>query len=211
MSNLPKKLLGACVLWAVLFVLPWTACGALIEVGQIDLLPNLPGQVRTLQISGVDQIAGMDFFAQVGDGGPELVVFDLPAGTDGPAMTDVDLESGIFLGNNTGQTDMLASLGGSIPQLVGFGISTTSGTVASLGDLVTFTFDTTGFTAGTWDFALKGTLAGDTTLYNANAGVIPLEVTPGLLKIVPEPASLLLVLCGLGIGGVVWFRRRRTL
>ncbi len=132
------------------------AGAATIDVGNHYLVPNQAGQSVRIMVSGGEQVSGLNFFAQVGDGGPELGQFGLPPGTDAPAITTVDLKSGTIF---NGISD-LQSNDGSIPQVAMYSIEYTQagGSVAADGVLATLTFDTTGFSAGTWDFLLGDVL-----------------------------------------------------
>lgn len=133
-----------------------TANSATINVGDHLLIPNRAGQTITIMVSGGEQVSGLDFCAQIGDGGPELDVLDLPAGTDGPAFAAVDLKTGtIFNGVSSAQTD-----NGSIPQVVFYSIviGENDNPVAAAGKLATLTIDTTGFSSGNWDLLLKNVL-----------------------------------------------------
>jgi len=105
------------------------------------LRANTPGQTISILVSGEHDVSGLNLFVQVGDGGPELVDFGLPAGTVGPRITAVDLKTGtIFAGVGDSQFDDP----GNLPQVVGSTISLASdpSTVEADGTLATLTIDT---------------------------------------------------------------------
>src|SRR5215216_518350 len=75
-----------------------TAQGANITVGSHVLLANTPNQIITIQVTDAEQIAGEDFFAQIGDGG----VLNGGRNTN-PIFTNVDIINGtIFASSNNG-------------------------------------------------------------------------------------------------------------
>src|SRR5687768_3460768 len=123
-----------------------------ITVGNHELLPNTAGQTIQIHVSGGDDVDGLNFNAQIGNGGPEV------GGTDGPNLTADIINGTIFAGNNTGQQDP-----GSVPQVAARTTTTGQGTVDAQGVLATLTIDTTGFFTGTFDLLLSNTLNEDTT------------------------------------------------
>ena len=161
-----------------------------------ELLADTPGQWIEILVSGGGQVAGCNFNAQIGDGGPAL------GGTLGPIITSVDLEGSsanptIFFGNCEPQNN-LDVVG--IPQLAMYSIITNSGTVLADGVLVRLEIDTTDFSGDrTWTLALGATL-------NSPTDFAPMSVTiiDGGIHI-PEPASLALLLCG----GLAIIRKRK--
>ena len=135
---------------------------ALIDVGNHNLLPNTPNQSIAIQVSGGELVAGADLFAQVGDGGPELINVGLPAGTDAPEISGVDLTTGTIFGNTAAQIDQDRA---GVVQLYFSSVALTlpppaAQEVAADGLLATLTIDTTGFTSGTFDLLLGGVLPG---------------------------------------------------
>jgi len=208
MSSFAKKVLGAGVVLVAMVISPLVASAALIDVGTIDLEPNKAGQFRTLNVSGGEQIAGAILIAMIGDGGPDL------GGTPGPVVDSVDLVSGIF-----SQKPSTAYNADSFPQLLIWQVFTNSmaDRVTADGAFVTLEFNTTGLLEGEWNFAFLGVEI-DGELYDTQlldfddetGEVFPIDltITPGLLRIVPEPASFVLVLSAVGLGGLVFWRRR---
>lgn len=165
-----------------------------IDVGNVMLLPDTPGQTVQIMVStdAADMVGGCNLNAEIAGGGPAY------GGVAGPVITAVDMEAGtIFAGNNTGQTDL-----GSLAQLATYSIVTTSGTVPADGLLVTLTIDTTGFTTpgSTWTLALGQTLNGLTDF-----APTPAIISEGTIQLIPEPASLALM----ALAGAALLRRRR--
>jgi hypothetical protein len=181
------------------------ARAAVVNVGANVLLADTPNQKITLLIAGVEQVAGEDFFAQIGDGG---------AANHGtatkPVFTNVDiLTNSIFAANSVGaQGDPNGSPSGSNaghPLIWVDGTVTAAGAVADTGVLATLTIDTTGVSSGTFALLLTGvadTLGGfDTTLRNSSGDPIALSVTNGSITVLaPEPT----VASAIGAGAAGW-------
>jgi hypothetical protein len=179
---------------------------------KISLLPNTPNQTVPILITGSDtNVVGMDFFVIVGDGGPQLAQWSigLPAGTPAPdfsnlpANVNITGTGTIFAGVNTGAFDLFAGNGppgpyfGSLPQAAAYETNTLTPSthVTDNGVIAYLTFDTTGFTSGTWPIALDDTSLGGTDhtdLVLSNGSVIVPTVLGGQITIVPEPSSILL-------------------
>ena len=151
-------LLAMCLAAAVLAT---PAPGAIIiTVGSHLLQPDTPGQVVQVFVSGDQSVSGLNLFAQVGDGGPELANLPnpLPPGTDGPAINTVGLTAKtIFAGVPDVPTDL-----GSIPQVAiwSLALAEPTSSVRAAGTLARLKVDTTGFVSGSWDLLLDGVLAG---------------------------------------------------
>jgi len=164
--------------------------------GDFELKPDTPGQWIELLVVGGMEVAGCNFNAQIGDGGPEAGA----GGTPGPIITSVDLEGSaenptIFFGNNHDQNDL-----GSIPQLATYSIIAEIGTVPADGVLARLEIDTSGFTGDqTWTLALNVTLNGPTDF-----APIPADITDGAIHI-PEPMTMTIF----ALGGLAVVRRRR--
>jgi hypothetical protein len=143
---------------AILIVLTASLSGATITVGQVQLLPNQADQWIDIQVTGGDPVAGVDLFLQVGDGGPELATFGLPASKAGPKISGVELKAGTIFQN---VTDLPANVGSAqLPQtavhtlaLVG-----TTASVPAAGTLAKVQIDTTGFFGGSWALRLDNVL-----------------------------------------------------
>ncbi len=58
-----------------------------IDVGSFILQANTPNQRIDIWVSGGQVVSGVDFYAQIGDGGPERATLGLPPGQDGPSIT----------------------------------------------------------------------------------------------------------------------------
>ena len=129
---------------------------ATIDVGHHTLLPNTPGQIVPIMVSGGDEVAGFNLFAQVGDGGPELSDFGHPPGTDGPTIAAVDLKLDTIFADVSGPQDDQTG----IPQVAISSIefSTPGESTIAEGLLLSLTIDTTGFVNGSWDLLLDGVL-----------------------------------------------------
>jgi hypothetical protein len=76
-------------------------------------------------------------------------------------------------------------------------ISTNTGTVAANGLIATLTVDTSGFNIGSGPFSLKlsGTPDGD-----SDFAPIPVTITNGQLRIIPEPSTWGMAACLILIG-----------
>lgn len=123
---------------------------ASIVVGTHTLLPNTPGQVIDIVITGGESANGLNFYASVGDGGSDLGGVDtLPLFT-----TDIAGPATVFGPNNTGQIGG-SYVPGSLGTVEGPGLfasantTTSSGGVTLNGVLARLTFDTTGLTNNT--------------------------------------------------------------
>jgi len=154
------------------------AVGApIVVVGNHALRPNMANQTIAIGVTGADPIEGLNFRIQVEDGGPLPPAAGPPTG---PVITSVDLITGtIFADNFSEQTDLLR-----LDQIWVQSVTTESGTVIADGLLATVTFDTSGFTQGSFRLALAETLDGPTDF----AG-IPITITDGMLHVVPEPSN----------------------
>ncbi len=189
-----------CFTFAILFHVSALQASILIDVGNFPLLPNTAGQEIVIEVSGGDLVQGLNFNAQIGDGG-----VDLGGVTVGPSIEDIDILAGtIFDGNNTGAVDP-ELLGGVDFPLVEFRTTTTNnGTVAAAGLLATLTIDTTGFFSGEFPLILSATLNGPTDFAGVSA-----TITDGTITIVPEPSSFIMALVGAIAGlGCATLRRR---
>lgn len=147
------------VISCILAGLPAHSLSALeIHVGHVLLAPNQAGQTLEVTVTGGEMVAGVNLYAQIGDGGPELADVGLPPGHDGPAITTVDLKTASVF---SGVPDPAINQGG-LPQVAiwSLGIAAPGGTVPAQGKLASLTIDTTGFAAGRWDVKLSDVLAG---------------------------------------------------
>jgi autotransporter-associated beta strand protein len=162
-----------------------------ISVGNLLLLPNQPDQVRQIWVSNGAYVAGLNFNIRVGDG--------LHPGT-APAITGVDIVGGlpyatVFASNNTGQVDA-NGIPDPYPDYETTLTTTQSGLVLADGVLANVTFDTTGFTTGTWsltladpagvptDFAGKPAIIsnGDIIIAAPPTVVVPASATSGIIS-----------------------------
>jgi len=177
----------------------------LIDVGDHSFTP---GEVRTIAIpvSGGDAVEGLDFYIQIGDGGPPN------EGTDtAPRITAVDIigPGTVFANNNTGDSPFSAG-----PLMWTDATTTQPGsTVNATGTLAFLTIDATGTSAGE-SHALLLTGVADHIFPPSGvdtdfAGIVP-RVINGTIHIVPEPSVVVL----LGVGAAMLlscaWRRRGT-
>jgi len=155
----------------------------------IDAISALPIAVLTSGGEG-DDFAGTDLALNVEAGGP---VFEA-----------VNLLTGVFAGNNTGQTDFLAFGGLDQYSLT----TTTAGTVGPNGTLAFITFNGTGVAPGTYDFSLTNFIgASDLPPFTA---AMTLRVD-GTVTVIPEPGSIVLAVFAAGGVCAVAIRRRRKM
>ncbi|HEX8342748.1 MAG TPA: PEP-CTERM sorting domain-containing protein [Tepidisphaeraceae bacterium] len=192
-----RPLIQSALVAASMFSLPALAAAAIfIQVGDYNLERDRTDQTISIFVTGetTDQVQGLNFYAQVADGGPgEGGVID------GPDILAADIITNtIFAGNSNPQQDP-----GSTAQLVIRTTTTASGTVRANGLLATLTIDTRGFTAGqSFELRVGDTLAGNTNFAGTPAGFDNGTIT--ITNPVPEPTALaMLGLAALGL-------RRRT-
>jgi hypothetical protein len=146
---------GAWLAWSSVLI------GATVSVGHIQLQPNRSDQWIDVLVSGGDQVAGLDLFVQIGDGGRQLTYFGLPPGRSAPVITNVELKSNTIF---QGVTDVPINL--SSPQLPQTAVYTlalvgAAPTVSAQGKLARIQIDTTGFYGGTWPVRLSEVLPFD--------------------------------------------------
>ncbi len=159
MSLTPPQAFGS-IAW-LLTLLLLTSQGlpaAQITVGQHSLRANQADQWISVQVSGGDAVSGLDLYAQVGNGGPELTQFGLPAGKAGPRISGAELVQGTIF---QGVSDLPVNLSSpQLPQTAFYSIALIGSkpTVGAQGTLVRLRLDTTGFYGGEWDLRLRDVL-----------------------------------------------------
>jgi hypothetical protein len=134
------------------------AGAATISAGDHQLLPNRPGQVIQLHVTGGEPVSGIDLFVQVGDGGPELARFDVPPGTPGPAIAGVELIQGTIF---AGVSDQVTDIGSAQLKQTAMYTLALVGPVTAVpaeGRLATLRLDTSGLFQGSWDLLLGNVL-----------------------------------------------------
>jgi VCBS repeat-containing protein len=155
-----------------------------IEIGSHLLAANTAGQTVSIYVTGGAPVSGLNLFVQVGDGGPERVQLGLPAGKDGPAITNLNVKNNtIFAGvPDNPAIDYV------IPQVASASLSIAQpgGTVAADGLLATITLDTTGLLGGVWDLKIKGVLPDlQGGPFDSDFAGLPIEIANGRLDIRP--------------------------
>ncbi len=213
-----KAVVGGLV---VLFLGALPLCAATIEVGHHVLLPDTPDQeIEIWVVPGdpVEQSAGMDVFAQIADGGPDI---GIPGShIDGPTFSGVNLLVDTVFnvdvdGDNIpdGVATPTQILAGEQVLIAGIVLGVPETSVDARGMLMTLLVDTTGFFEGDpndpWDLRLTETLDNPTTLLNASStpGSIPLEIINGTISI-PEPSTIAMLLGLVGISLVLSRKRK---
>jgi hypothetical protein len=157
---------------------PAPAFAATIDVGRVVLKPDTPAQTIPVSVSGGEQVAAVELYAQIGDGG----AFNGGSGAR-PVFQGADLVNGtLFQNNNAGQTTDNRGL------VINAGTVTNSGTVGGTGLVARLTVDTTGQTTPQ-SFPLRLTNVApnapggpfQTQLFGPDARAVPLSVTNGSL------------------------------
>jgi len=156
-----------------------------VDVGDHVLLPNTPGQVIPIYVSGGSSVQGTVFNVQIDDGFP-----DVPgSATDGPNIANVDLvEAGTVFDSsaNTGNNVIESR-----EQIWVVGTTTTDGVVHADGVLAYVTIDTTGWFGddGSWQLKVAGTHNGDTNFQSPDGQVFPVT-TNGTITIDNLPVAV---------------------
>ncbi len=178
--------IGLAMLGAVVLVSTVDAADVTVNVGIHPIQPA-SGQIVDLYVSGGAAISGVDLAIQTGDG------------ASGPKITAVDLESGIFLNNNSGQQEADPSFSewARFPS-----ITTESGLVIADGWLVRLTIDASEMPQGSYDLVLSGIeVPGfgvlDSVFLGDSGQPLSVDFTAGTLVVVPEPATIALLAGGL--------------
>ncbi|MBL7041137.1 MAG: putative Ig domain-containing protein [Pirellulaceae bacterium] len=155
-----------------------------IVVGAHVLLPNTPGQVIPICVSGGLDVQGVVLNVQIADG-----YADVPGSVnDGPNITNIDLvgPDTVFGGvANTG-----ANFIETREQIWIVGTATTSGAVLADGVLAYVTIDTTGWFGedGPWTLKLTDTYNNDTNFQTTEGMIVP-TVSNGSIRIDNLPAA----------------------
>jgi hypothetical protein len=180
-----------------------------LDVGNVSILPNTPGQSVDFFVNNTTgsavQVGGLNFNVQIGDGGAEA-----GGTTVGPTISGVDIVTGTkFEANNSGASDK-----GSAPEVAFWTVSTSSGTVGldpGMNKIGSVTFDSTGFNSGSWTLSLGNTIGGPTTYLTSGGDPIPITITDGNLQLtaVPEPATIGMASGALLLGFGVFRKVRR--
>ena len=160
------------------------------------LLQAAPGQsiqVLAFDDAGTTSIQGLNFRAQIGDGGDFLQ----GSGNGDPAslLTLVDLINGtVFATNNTGQMGSRQDL------IVNFQTTTNVGTIdltTTSVPIATLEFDGTGLAGRSFDIILGGISLPGGTVLATDFGGIPATTRAGSITFVPEPGTASLLFSGL--------------
>lgn len=177
----------------------------------VQLIPNTPGQVITLLLSGSDLYSSSDVAMQINGGvGPAPFVTAV-FGDTGGLISPASLYAGsIWAGGNAGIT---GDPNGTSPTSSGLTTGAGFGTPAfaeqnTNGVFMTLTVSTVGIGPGQYPLTLDGTIM---TWITAEFDEIPvpLQFSPMTLSIVPEPSSVVLGLfAAAGMAAVVVRRRR---
>jgi len=196
-----------------------------IIVGSHILQPNMANQPIQIFVTGGDNVAGMDFVAQVGDGGPTNA-FSGPGVIAGPNITADVVTGTIFATNHNPPGDPAGGSEGT--QTVFQAITTVSGTVTAAGLIGTIFVDTTGWGPGflhnpsdnslTWELNMGGGQGpSDAAGFMPAATDFPpivvgsgLTILDGSITIVPEPSSVVMGLFAAAGLGFVAIRKRRA-
>jgi hypothetical protein len=180
--------------------------------------PNTPNQpIQIFATGDGTNVAGMDFVAQTGDGGPTNN-FSGPGTIVAPNIT-ADIVTGTIFAPNHNPVTMPGG-GSEGTQTVYLGITTQTGTVTALGLIGTIFVDTTGFFTGTWELNMGGGQGPSDAagFMPTPTDFPPLSVGNGVTIFdgsitVPEPSSVVLGLfaaAGLGIVAIRKHRARRA-
>jgi hypothetical protein len=185
----------------------------IVDVGTHDFLP---GEVRTiaLYVSGGTPVGSLSLYLQVGDGG------EMNDGSDtAPFIGGVDVvgPGTIFAENNLGQDDIFFPI--EFPMIWNAQVITESGAVSAEGVLAYVTIDATGTSFGeTYALMLEGVaeflsqLPGGlkTEFAGPDGNAVPVNITNGEIRIVPEPSVVVLLSSLLPCLALVFWHRRRT-
>ena len=156
--------------------------GVTIEVGHHSLFANTANQEIPIFVSGNELVSGLNLFAQIGDGGPELGSFGFMPGSDGPAITAVDLKFGTIFADVAGPQDDQAG----VPQVAISSIefSNPGGATLANGLLANLTVDTSGFFGGSWDLRLDGVLPMfENGPFATDFAGVPANITNGTIQV----------------------------
>ena len=202
--TLPTKTSVFCV---ALLAVSFTSCGpfahaATIDVGIIKLEPAA-GQTVEFFVTGTNEISGMEFNIQVGDGGSDLSGHDT-----GPRIEAIDLVTGTIFGAGASPSPV---------DQVAFPLARQStvditNTVVADGIIATVTFDASGMIAGTEIPLRLSGVAGsfNTQFFDALGQPVPVDIQNGSILITPEPSTTVL-LATLLAGILPACRRRRRM
>jgi hypothetical protein len=184
-------------LFGMMLLLAWASSvrtdAATAYIGSHLLSANTPNQVIPIYVTGGEQIAAVDLFAQIGDGGAFVGGVNVK-----PSFSNVDILTGtIFARNNYGAFGDLngvpSSSNAAHPLIWVDGTTTVNGTVTANGLLATLAIDTTGISSGAFPLRITGVaqaLGGfNTTLWDADGAPIALTANVGLLTVAPGLTS----------------------
>lgn len=153
-----------------------------------------PNQVISIHVSGGAEILGADLVLQIGDG------------VAGPIITGVDLESGIFLSNHTGQSGDI-----SLGRTAFYSITADSEPVIGEGLWAQIELDASGVPEGTYSLGFGpveypgfGTI--ESVFFSPTVITVPTDFISGTITVVPEPSALL---GAIALSAIAPLRRRR--
>jgi hypothetical protein len=197
-----------------------------ITVGNYDLLPNTPGQLIPLYVSGIvpnagpnnpnfpGNVNGVVLSVGIANGGIPY------GGTLGPAITSIDVDAGPTI-----WTVPSTPAGHQPPHEYYFGqlaevdfLTNTGFVNVPFGLFATLVIDTSGINAGIFPMTLSGGVVEDNFGNTEFSGNLPngtaitylcFNGTAGQITIVPEPSSMVLAAIGLtGLAAWGWRRKR---
>lgn len=205
-----KTLVRSSVLGLSLALISQAPAALILDVGNFSLLPNQANQLRVFQVENTGgapvETLGIQFNIQIADGSASVVA---------PTITLVDiLTSTIFQNDNNGQ-------GGAMDTVHRWEVNTLENITppkpsvpTGFSTVATVTFDTTGFSAGTWSLSLT-TPAASTAYFDPVSGNrLAMTIFDGTLSVVPEPVNVALPIFGSLVvlfgGARRWCRRKAS-